>query len=152
MIKAYLAAPIVGISEDIRQKIIAVKTTLRMAGIDLYVPSEHGVPNAWGMSLEEWARSIFSLDVVAIENSDWIVVCDFGRSTTAGTAWECGYAFAKGKKILIIEMDENSDYSVMMRGSSSNYCEYEEFISTHFDQIPGFFIERGRQSTGNVLN
>lgn len=53
---------------------------------NVYNPAEHGVPNAWGMNMTEWSRCIFTLDVVAIDNADWIVVCDFGRSGTAGTA------------------------------------------------------------------
>lgn len=141
----YLAAPIVGISDDIKQEVTYIKNILLQSGFSVYDPRDHGVINAWGMSLNEWARCIFNLDVVAIDNCDWIVVLDYGRQGTAGTAWECGYAFGKGKKILIIEMFSENEYSVMMRGCSSNYCKLREFVNTGIGKIPGkFFVERGR--------
>lgn len=58
---------------------------------------------------------------------------------------ECGYAFGKSKKILIIEMFNENEYSVMMRGCSSNYCKLREFVNTGIGEIPGkFFVERDR--------
>lgn len=153
MIAIYVAAPIVGIDKQAKMKITLVKQILEQKDkIVLYDPSENGVPNAWGMSMEEWGRSIFTLDVKGIDQSDWIVVCDFGRSGTAGTAWECGYAFGQGKKVLVIQMSEDTDYSVMMRGCSSNYCTYDEFIDK--DDPLKFMVERGRisQLSGAILN
>ena len=156
-IKVYLAAPVVGVSDDViieLEKIKHVLRTLDKRGkIELYDPKKHGVPNAWGMSMSEWARCIFTLDVVAIDNADWIVVCDYGRKGTAGTAWEAGYAFGKGKKVLIIEMAKtDTDYSVMMRGCSSNYITKERFISVTIDKAMEFFVERGRQLQKEILN
>ncbi len=149
MIKVYLAAPIVGASTEVTTEIQKVKDILQSCmNISLYDPKEHGVPNAWGMSMSEWARCIFALDVVAIDNADWIVVCDYGRKGTAGTAWEAGYAFGKGKKVFIIEMsDVDTDYSVMMRGCCANYCSKEDFFKMGL-----VFEERGRLAQKEVLN
>ena len=150
----YLAAPIVGIDQDIKIEKECIKNILREININVYDPSEpgHGVPNAWGCSMDEWTRAIFSLDVVAIDNCDWMVVLDYGRQCTAGTAWECGYAFGKGKKILIVEMDDDSHYSVMMRGCSSNYCKLKDFVNTGINSIESkFFIERGRVQTDTTI-
>lgn len=156
MINVYLAAPIVNTNDETKVQISYVKDVLELLSseIKLYDPKEHGVPNAWGISMQEWCRCIFALDVVAIDNSDWVVVCDYGRKGTAGTAWECGYAFGKGKKVLVIQMvDVDVDYSVMMRGCSANYCTLEEFLGTApKDVINKYFIERGRLSQTETLN
>ena len=152
--KIYIAAPIVGATDVMKAKIERVKeciSYIKSNDISIYDPKEHGVPNAWGMSMNEWARCIFALDVVAIDDSDWVVVCDFGRHGTAGTAWECGYAFAKGKKILIVQMDEtDQDYSVMMHGCSTNYCTFEEFLIS--DVIKDLFIEAGKKKYRTQFN
>ena len=72
-IKVYLAAPVVGVSDDVILELEKIKHVLRTLDkrgkIELYDPKKHGVPNAWGMSMAEWARCIFTLDVVAIDYS-----------------------------------------------------------------------------------
>ena len=150
----YLAAPIVGIDEDKKIEKKVIKDILNQCGIDVYDPSECGVPGAWNLTMDEWTRSIFSLDVVAIDRCDWVVALDYGRQITAGTAWECGYAFGKDKKILIIEMSKDNHYSVMMRGCSSNYCKLQDFANTPIQLIEEkYFIERGRiQINGTICD
>ena len=157
MLKVYLAAPIVGADEVVTFEVGQVKGVFKFFEnnneMELYDPKEHGVPNAWGMSMSEWARCIFALDVVAIDNADWVVVCDYGRKGTAGTAWEAGYAFGKGKKVLIIEMaDEDTDYSVMMRGCCANYISLNEFLNLSVKDTMKLFVERGRLTQKETLN
>ena len=158
MINIYLAAPIVEISQKQKQEINQIRYCLDKMStyidIEIYDPSKHGVPNAWGISMQEWCRCIFALDVTAIDRCDWVIVCDYGRKGTAGTAWECGYAFGKGKKVLIIQMGEDEvDYSVMMRGCSANYCKFEEFCMADSDTFKNqLLVERGRLPQSEVLN
>lgn len=157
MIKVYFAAPIVGVTDKAKEEINEIRRTFEILAEDgklsFYDPKAHGVPNAWGMSISEWARCIFALDVVAIDNSDWVVVCDYGRKGTAGTAWECGYAFGRGKKVLIIEMEEEeTDYSVMMRGCCANYISKKDFFDTGYNYFMNLFVERGRLEQKEVLN
>ena len=40
------------------------------------------------------------MDVAAIDWADMVVACMDGPDPDSGTAWECGYAFAKGKPIV----------------------------------------------------
>lgn len=152
--KIYLAAPIVNIPDEWKTRIEEVYRMLDCIFYDVYYPAKHGVPNAWGMSMEEWSKCIFALDVVAINNSDWVVVCDFGRENTAGTAWEAGYAFGVGKKILVIKMAEDGkNYSVMMNGGSSNSISYKEFINLKDkENVFKLFVERGRLQPKEVFN
>ena len=143
----YLAAPIVGVDEDIKSEKQYIKDVLEACKLTVYDPSApgNGTPNSWGMSMDEWARSIFSLDVRALDRCDWVVCLDYGRNCTAGTAWEVGYAFGIGKKILIIEMDNDQHYSVMMRGCSANYCKLKDFVNTPTSEVTNkWFVERGR--------
>lgn len=103
------------------------------------------------MNKQEWMRSIFSIDCIAINNSDWLVVCDFGRSMTTGTAWEVGYAFGIGKKILDIYMlDDHNDYSVMISGCSTNYVAYSDILSMSDDEIIKLFTERGKLNNETI--
>lgn len=159
MLNIYLAAPIVNITNKQKEEINQVKYILNKfksfgCDINIYDPKEHGVPNAWGISIQEWCRCIFALDVVAIDNCNWVIVCDYGRQGTAGTAWECGYAFGKNKKILIIQMNEETeDYSVMMKGCSANYCTYEEFIHLNSSEFMNhYLVERGKLPQTEILN
>ena len=162
----YLAAPIVNISEEQKEKIECVESYLNHMDCNgnrcnVYNPSKHSVPNAWGMNMDEWSKCIFALDVVAMDNADWIVVCDFGRQMTSGTAWEAGYVFGRGKKILVIRMNNDDDnkncsteYSVMMNGCSSNSIDYNYIKSIVYscDQSYSFgdvFVERGRIKQNN---
>ena len=62
---------------------------------------------------DEWGLQVFRMDVEAINTSDIVVVLSWGRRmTTAGTSWEHGYAYGIGKKILLVEMN-NEEQSLM---------------------------------------
>jgi len=156
--RVYIAAPIVGLSEKVAERVNNVKTILNNLqstwDIMLHDPSKQKVPNARGMSMQERARCIFALDVIAINSSDWVVVCDFWREGTAGTARECWYAFAKNKDVLIIYMYDNErDYSLMMHWCSANYCKYTDFISTPVNEIiKKFFYQRWRVESDQILH
>lgn len=166
-LKLYIAAPIVNISDSWKAKINCVINCFKDVGISVYNPAEHGVPNAWGMTMTEWSKCIFALDIVAIDNCDWVVVCDFGRDGTAGTAFEAGYAFGKNKKVLLIYMnDDKTNYSVMMNGCCSNSTSYDDLLSQYCDAcayddinkektkkfMDSLFIERGRLQQDIVFN
>lgn len=110
--KIYLASPL---DEMYRGCIDAAKKILLDKGLDVYVPLDHVIPNAWDYPNNEWGLMVFTNDVAAIDDADAVVVLSFGRThVTSGTSWECGYAFAKGKKIVVVEIDiDKSDSFVM---------------------------------------
>lgn len=71
----------------------------------IYAPWELRFPNAWDYPNSEWGLMVFAADIANLEKADIVVSLNYGRlDPTAGTAWECGYAFAKGKKIIMVEM------------------------------------------------
>lgn len=116
--KAYLAAPF--FKEDELEVYHKVISFLREGcNIDLYVPMEHIIPNAWEMSNPEWAKAVFEEDIKAIDNADVVYVINFGMYSDSGTAWEAGYAYAKDKVVINLVKDTDSTYSLMML----NGCE-----------------------------
>lgn len=134
---------------------------------EVYRPGRHKVPNEWGIDIDTWGQCVFTMDVMAIDDCDWFVVADYGRQATAGTSWEAGYAFAKHKKILVIQMPGVEESSLMTHGCASNIVKYEDFIEgldldeddwhvwdPYWDSAyDEFFFERGRrQKKTTILN
>ena len=100
MKKIYLAGPC---SKEERTRMEAVAAALREKEYEVYCPFELKIPNAWDYSQEDWARMVFDKDVAAIDACDFMVMLTKGRVSTAGTNWEQGYAYAKGKPIFVFQ-------------------------------------------------
>lgn len=96
----YLASPLFTAKE--KDRILEVSTYLRSLGYEVYSPMEHTVPNAWSISNSDWAKAVFEEDVRELDASDKVIVIYDGLYSDTGTAWEVGYAYAKGKKIYIL--------------------------------------------------
>ena len=144
--KCYLAAPVVTDKENVKNEVGKVYEKLvdAFTASNVYRPGFHKVPNEWGITMEMWGQCVFTMDVMAIDNADWVILCNYGREgATAGTAWECGYAFAKGKKILIVNMPGVTKSSLMVRGCASNVVAYEMLVNMEKPQ--NCFFERGRK-------
>ena len=69
----------------------------------VYCPFELKIENAWDMPQEIWAQKVFECDKMAIDACDCMVVISPGRESTAGTNWEQGYAYARGKKVFVFQ-------------------------------------------------
>ena len=150
--KFYLAAPVIT-SEKIKQEVGNVWQALAdtFTVHNVYRPGFHKVPNEWGITMEMWGQCVFTMDVLAIDESDWVVLCNYGRTGgTAGTAWECGYAFAKQKRILVINMPGVNESSLMVRGCASNVVDYRDFVES--SDVSKFFIERGKLARTETLS
>lgn len=150
--KIYLAGPVVA-DDEVKNLVSAVYNKLKAFGdtIPVYRPGLHKVPNEWGITMQMWGQCVFTMDVLAIDDCDWVVLCNFGRAgASAGTAWECGYAFAKGKKILVVNMPGSKDSSLMITGCAANVVDFEQFKTE--PDIRKFFVERGRLPAKQVLN
>lgn len=151
--KYYLAAPVITDGQT-KLKIDHVYEALCEAKgkENVYRPGLHKVPNAWGITMDTWGQCVFTMDVVAIDQADWIVLCNFGRNgLTTGTAWECGYAFAKEKKILVVDMPGVTESSLMVTGCAANRIKYTDLIDRNLS-LDKVFIERGKLAAEHVLN
>lgn len=108
----YLASPFFNAHE--RSVMENLLSLLRANYREVYAPYEHTIPNAWDMSNQAWGMNVFMEDIAAIDKADVVFVIDHGHYSDAGTAWECGYAYAKGKEVIHYAVDMNKTYSLMM--------------------------------------
>jgi nucleoside 2-deoxyribosyltransferase len=111
--KVYLASPFFNEEENnVYHNVIDI---LRgQENIDLFVPKEHTIPNAWDLCNRVWAENVFAVDLLALQKADVVVVLNFGMYSDSGTAWECGYAYALGKKVVNVCVGYDKAFSLMM--------------------------------------
>lgn len=98
--KIYLAAPLFSRAEcdynsDLRDE-------LTNAGYKVFLPQEDSNNIKDNVDRQ---KIIFSKNLKGIDNSDVLVAVLDGADVDSGTAWEIGYAFAKGKPIIGLRTD-----------------------------------------------
>lgn len=126
--KIYLASPFFNDIERAHyDKVISILR--KKADTELFVPQEHIVPGADTMPNADWALEVFKMDVEALEEAELVIVLNWGLYSDSGTAWEQGYAFARGKEVLCILMDETPgvEYSLMTVNGCLRYVFYSVF-------------------------
>jgi len=94
--KLYLAGPLFTLAEQNFNAELA--RFLKSEGFEVWLPQEHE-------PRRKTAKAIFEMDVAALEWADVIVACMDGPDPDSGTAWECGYAYAKGKPVVCYRTD-----------------------------------------------
>jgi nucleoside 2-deoxyribosyltransferase len=117
MTKIYLAGPLFSLAEQGFNADLA--RYLESEGFEVWLPQEHE-------PRESTARAIFEMDVAAIDWADMVVACMDGPDPDSGTAWECGYAYAKGKPVVCYRTDfrltgdtEGAPYNLMLSESAA---------------------------------
>jgi nucleoside 2-deoxyribosyltransferase len=117
MTKIYLAGPLFSLAEQGFNTDLA--RFLESEGFEVWLPQEHE-------PRDKTARAIFEMDVAALDRADMVVACMDGPDPDSGTAWECGYAFAKGKPIVCYRTDfritgdtEGAPYNLMLSESAT---------------------------------
>lgn len=109
--KLYFAAPLFSAAERDWNAILAA--AIRAAGHEVYLAQE----NEPGKRAPE----IFAVDVAGIEWADGIVAIMDGPDADSGTAWEVGYAYGKGKPIVLVRTD--------IRSASSGGAGYNAMLA-----------------------
>jgi nucleoside 2-deoxyribosyltransferase len=119
--KIYLAGPLFSHAEQNFNAELA--RFLESQGFEVWLPQEHE-------PRDKTAAAIFAMDVEAIEWADMVVACMDGPDPDSGTAWECGYAYAKGKPIVCYRTDfrvtgdtEGAPYNLMLTESATTRFE-----------------------------
>lgn len=135
--KVYLAGSCSSEQRTIMQHIAA---RLREAEYDVYCPFELKIPDAWSYSQEEWAMRVFEKDIAAIDACDIFLMITPGRHSTAGTNWEQGYAYAKGKRIEVIQYTREQT-SLMTYCAAKHFvtCAESELTSTALAAVDGVY-------------
>lgn len=133
--KIYIATPVVG---SPNQRIYADKASanLRERGFDTYAPWEMIIPHAWDYPNNEWAQMVFARDIAELEACDWLVLLSYGRESTAGANWEAGYAYGRGKQILVVEMTDTPMSLMVSNGSWARVRGLDGLSKYDFDAAP----------------
>lgn len=133
--KVYLASPWFKNNERVMYTQILQK--MRAEGHEVYAPVEHEIPNAWDLSNAEWGRQVFFADIKAIDECEEVWVLNFGMYSDTGTAWECGYAYAKGKTVRQLVYDFTADkvFSLMMINGCEEYDSMCNYLFNRDDEI-----------------
>ncbi|WP_231120619.1 nucleoside 2-deoxyribosyltransferase [Bacillus safensis] len=71
----------------------------------------------------EWRQAIFENDVTHIDWADVVVAVHdyFDDKTDAGTAWEMGYTYAKGKPVFLLQEKKGVPVNLMLSESIVAY-------------------------------
>ena len=135
--KIYLATTLGKPKGLYRRNAIKAKEILESLGHTVFAPWETKIPGAWEMSNQEWGRKVFDSDIKQINEAEAIVALSYGRKSTAGVNWECGYAYGIGKKVLIVEMLGMKIMSLMVsNGSWAVINGLEELEKYDFEKWP----------------
>ncbi|WP_340820506.1 nucleoside 2-deoxyribosyltransferase [Methanolobus sp. WCC4] len=99
----YLAGPLFSQAE--RDFNVMLRDRLVEMGFSVFLPQEDGADTE-SSRLEDRQRNIFENDVRGVDGSDIVLaVLDGGSDVDSGTAWEMGYAYAKGIPVLGLKTD-----------------------------------------------
>lgn len=99
----YLAGPLFSKAE--RDFNVSLRDRLMEMGFKVFLPQVDGEDNLENR-LHERQMCIFENDIRGIDQSDIVLaVLDGGSDVDSGTAWEMGYAYARGKKVLGLKTD-----------------------------------------------
>ena len=96
----YLAAPLFSEAELDFNRML--RDEIKMSGFNVFLPQEdsNNVKDR-----DDRQSIIFNKNEAAIDKSDIIVAVIDGADVDSGTAWEIGYAYARGKSILGLRTD-----------------------------------------------
>ena len=134
--KIYIASPLFTAEE--KRVINKVAKVLHRAGYETYLPMEHGVPDAWSYTNEEWAHKMFVLDKEAIDDCDAVLCIYYGMNSDSGTAWEVGYAYGKEKQVVIFhyyDIEQEIGSLMICNGASQNVKRMEWIPDAFTKQI-----------------
>lgn len=120
--KIYIAGPFFNEHEltNLNKMINIVKNMFPDA--ELFIPMEHFVPGGndkdengnYVMPNNIWGANVFELDKIGLMQCDTMVAYYDGHYSDSGTAWEIGYAFAKGMSVYIWMPDDVTIGSCMV--------------------------------------
>lgn len=125
--RVYLAAPLFSDAE--RAYNLVLRDLLERNGYPVYLPQETGE----GLEGPERDSVIFRSHVAALEGASCVVaVCD-GADTDSGTAWEMGYAAARGIPVIALSTDRRKSWAgkkvnLMIRMSAAVVGTAEEVL------------------------
>ena len=136
-VKVYLAAPF--FSDSQIQKVEKLEEALanNETVASYFSPMRCQRPEGLAEDVEPftpvWAKATMENDVKEVEAADVIVaILDYdGQDTDSGTAWELGYAIAKGKPTFLVRFEENGPGNIMLTERNTAFFTSAEQVETY---------------------
>jgi nucleoside 2-deoxyribosyltransferase len=140
--KVYVASPFFNDTEC--EALSQVEQILRERGLTIFSPREHEVREG-NVGSPAWSKETFLNDVAGINWCDIVVMLYWGNYSDSGTAWECGYAYAKGVPVVVVHADEQADSNLMVHMGCATNISLGDLPTYDFDALPRF------EYTGDML-
>lgn len=119
--RLYLAGPLFTTPE--RDFNAQLATRLRSLGHEVFLPQDHPAPEPTG-------AAVFRKDLAGLDWADGVVAIVDGPDPDSGTGWECGYAYARMKPVVLFRSDlrrsgdsEDIPYNAMLIGAADVHIE-----------------------------
>lgn len=126
--RIYLAAPL--FSEAERLYNAGTARLLREHQFEVFLPQETGDDSETRKQKEQ--ENLFSANKKALDAADILVAIIDGADADSGTAWEMGYAYARGKVVIALRTDfrhvGTSEHVNLMLEQSSNVVTSREAL------------------------
>lgn len=127
----YLASPF--FNDDELKYLYEAEQVLANKGLDVYSPMRHEDRNE--EKTTEWSAKTFMKDVEAIKKADAVVMLYHRNYSDSGTAWECGYAYALNKPVIVVHLGGPSNLMVH-EGSHANVNGIDGLRFYDFSEMP----------------
>ena len=130
--KIYLASPFFNdIERDNYEKVLNI---LEKKNLKIYAPLKNEISRE-NITKEQWAKQTFNKDIEEIKKADVVVMLFYGLYSDSGTSWECGYAFAMNKPVVVVHLHEGKSNCMINCGSYSNLKGLQELEKYDFDKM-----------------
>ena len=131
--KIYLASPFFNdIERDNYEKVLNI---LEKKNLKIYASLKNEISRE-NKTKEQWAKQTFNKDIEEIKKADVVVMLFYGLYSDSGTSWECGYAFAMNKPVVVVHLHEGKSNCMINCGSYSNLKGLQELENYDFDKMP----------------
>lgn len=130
--KIYLAGPFFN-EEELKNIKIAEKILFKR-GFDLFSPCLNEVRTDAQAQQSLWSKETFMNDRRFIDWADVMVMLYYGAYSDSGTAWECGYAYATNKPVIVVHLGDDSN--LMVHEGCHTNITMDELEEYDFNMMP----------------
>ena len=130
--KIYLASPF--FNEKELADVTRAEKILMGRGFEVFSPRLHEVRTDKNAEPERWSRETFEMDRENIDLCDCVVMLYRGAYSDSGTAWECGYAYATNKPVIVVHLGDDSN--LMVHEGCHTNITMDELEEYDFNMMP----------------
>ena len=130
--RIYIASPF--FNEKECEALGEAERILKGRGFHVFSPREHEVREG-NVGKPDWSKATFLNDKAGIDWCEAVVMLYWGNYSDSGTAWECGYAYATCKPVIVVQLGEASNLMIH-EGSHTNLYSVQELEEYDFDMMP----------------